>query len=148
MISSVVYSSINCYWRSLLIDLFSKQCDFLNHCRKTERFIFRNGSTCLGERSVSRLVTKTSPVLVLRVFELAMYGYLPLEILLQSTELSLECKTYKLAGITLHRGNHYCSIIASEQHGFLWYDGLDGVLQPLKNKKTSWTPSHAIYCLV
>lgn len=93
-------------------------------------------------------MTQNSPVLVLRVYELVLHGSVTLDVVLNSTQLDVQRKEFKLAGMTLHQNNHYCSIIYSEKHGPLWYDGLVGVLKPFKETDSSWTPSHVVYCLV
>lgn len=91
---------------------------------------------------------KSSPILVLRLYEHCLYGRTTLKNILFSETVRMDDTDFGLAGVTMYSEGHYTAIIVSSLHGNLWYDGLAGKLEQIPNDTNSWFPSHAINCQV
>lgn len=107
--------------------------------------IFRN-RICQGIRHITRKVTRYAPIMVLRVYEDCLHDQLTLADILIGTTLDVDGRRFSLAGVTMHKNNHYCAIITQLSGKQLWYDGLRGNLCALPKKIDEWFPSHVIYC--
>ena len=103
---------------------------------------------CYGTRKELRYFVETSPVAIIRVYEHAMYGRISFKCILNSNQICIDDNIYQLAGITMHRDSHYCSVIVSQTYGNVWYDGLVGRLQKLPKRLDTWFPSNAVYCKI
>jgi hypothetical protein len=91
-------------------------------------------------------VIRDSPVFILRLYEHFKNNKLSLDIILGQKGITISGKQYMLAGVTVHKINHYAAVICSKKHGDLWYDGLQGKLKKIPKDITTWSPSHALYC--
>jgi hypothetical protein len=88
---------------------------------------------------------KTFPVLPVRIYELFLNGKLSVKTLMQCTTIELMGCIYKLAGITMHKEEHYCSIVCYKD-SFFWYDGLRAKLGPIVKDLEKWFPSYLVFC--
>ena len=100
--------------------------------------------TCHGTRHQRRIITQSIPVLIIRLYENSLYGFILVEDVISSPEIVIGNCTYKLAGITMHRAGHYCAIVFVEGNP-CWYDGLRGLEPFPKTRIQEWFPVHAIY---
>jgi len=102
---------------------------------------------CPGRRTYKRvLVGDMPPILCVRVFDLVTQADFPADVRKYSDYLTVLRKTYRLVGATLYRPGHYTSIIKSNEHGLLYYDGLVGRLQNFRPSLASaYKPSHLMY---
>ncbi len=83
----------------------------------------------------------------IRTYEHCLHGRLTLDRTLKGSRIVINDSNYALAGITMHKGDHYCAIVIHNSNR-LWYDGLVGALLELPTDIDTWFPSHAIYCQV
>ena len=61
-------------------------------------------------------------------------------------KLHLMSTTYRLIGATLYRQGHYTSVINTNMHGWLFYDGRKGKLQKLTPEIFyEYTPSRLVF---
>lgn len=97
---------------------------------------------------MSRSVVYLPPVLVLTVFDLVQMGHLSSDVTTYSKHIRVGHLSYRLAGVTLHKGDHFTGALNITRNGWLFYDGLDGNLKGLNNSMlTGNTPIQAVYVI-
>lgn len=86
------------------------------------------------------------PILFVRVYEMILNSGFPKNVNYYVGKLHLMSATYSLIGATLYRTGHYTSVINTNRHGWLFYDGLKGYLQELRpDVFNQYSPSHLVF---